>query len=404
MLREYKNVITRILSKEERTFSSSQDSLPLVIEATHDKSSGFLFDFLRANHLEIKDDVETYGAILLRGFDLRTDEDFERAILEIKGFEPIKDYFMKEEGRDQVSGTSLVLHTNTIVNTGGGAQIPRFHTENYFTPDVPHYICFFCRTPSKMGGETGITNLAKTYEELNPALQAKLEESTFFVCRWPISEVLEAYDIPKEKVEEVCDVCQQFGLTIVGSGEDRFVILNKPTVLVDPSTKMKSLQAQFDLIPGIFGQITKRFLRDFPGKQWFFLRVLWRLPISPFIVPLMKLFFHDRKIIYKMRKRYSDAGKIMLKHIFSKRDVAELASGMRKNFSGFKWKSGDILLIDNSKIAHTGMPGDRSPRVIRAMICNPLKMEYSFPGSGAQVLKDSMSPSLGEVLASYRYK
>lgn len=402
MLPEYNDVITRILSKEERTISSSQDSLPLVIEAKNEKSSKFLFKFLRAYHRDLKYDIDKYGAILLRGFDLRSDEDFEKAILEIKDFQAIENIFMKEEGRDRVNGTKFVFYTNTIYKTGGALKIPTFHTENYFSTDVPHYICFFCRTPSNIGGETGMTNLGKAYEELNSSLREKLEDSTLFSIKWPISQLLETYNIPEEKADDVCDICKQFGLTITGAGKERFVILYKPSVLINPITKAKSMQAHLDMVPGIYGQVSKQFISDFSGKQWVSLRALWRFPTISFLFAPLKLIFNDKKMIYKLKQRYMDFSQKMLKHIFSKEDVAELALGIRNNFSSFKWKSGDILLIDNSKIAHAGMPGDRSPRIIRAMICNPLKLEYSFPSTGAQTVKDSMSPSLGDIFADYK--
>lgn len=401
MLREYNDVTTRFLSKKERTLSTNQDLLPLVIEAKHEKNSEFLFNFLDTYYRELKDNIDQYGAILIRGFDIRTDVDFERAVLKIRHFHAMENTFMREEGRDRVSGTKSVLHTNTIYKTGGALKIPTFHTENYFTTDVPHYICFFCITPSTKGGETGMTNMEKIYGGLNSRLREKLEETTLFTIKWPMSQILEVYNIPVEKTDDVCDICKQFGLTITSSGKEKYVVLYKPSVLINPVTKIKSLQAHLDLVPGIYKQIGRQFIGDYKGKDWFSLRALWSVPTLSFLFAPLKLVFHDRNMISKLKQRHVDFNQKMLKHVFTKDDVAELALGIRSYFSSYAWKSGDILLIDNTKIAHAGMPGDRSPRVIRAMICNPLKFDYSHPGVGVQTVNISTSRSLGDILTGF---
>jgi len=405
MLPEYDDVIVRFLKSEEKSLSSSEETLPLIIEAKNERSNEFLYSFLTNYPSELKRDLDKYGAILIRGFDVKSDDHFEKAVLNIKGFQGIENTFMSEEGRDHVNGTKFVLHTNTIYKTGGALKIPAFHTENYFTPDVPHYICFFCLTPSNLGGETGIANMEKVYSDLNTKLKIKLEESSFFSIKWPISEICEAYNIPENKIDDICDVCKQFGLTIAASGKDKFLVLYKPSVLENPVTKMKSLQAHFDIVPGIYAQISKQFIGDYQGKKWLRLRISWNFPTFSLLLAPMKLILHDQKMLNKMAKRHGPTrafNQKMLRSVFSKDDVAELALSIRNHFSATPWKSGDILLIDNTKIAHAGMPGDGSLRIVRAMICNPLKFDYSFPGTGILTVKESAAPTLGDVLASFK--
>ncbi len=71
---------------------------------------------------------------------------------------------------------------------------------------------------------------------------------------------------------------------------------------------------------------------------------------------------------------------------------------MRNYYSSCLWKKGDILLIDNKKVMHAGMPG-MGPRVIRAMICNPLDINYSFAESGLLVAKERMTEAIGVAMA-----
>ena len=128
--------------------------------------------------------MATYGAVLLRGFDITSDEEFEKRVLSIKGLQGISDAFMSEEGRIHSDNLKYVLHTNAVYKTGGTLYLGGFHSENYYSPDVPTYICFCCLKPSKRGGETGMINMEKIYHSLDNELKQKLEKNTFFVAKW----------------------------------------------------------------------------------------------------------------------------------------------------------------------------------------------------------------------------
>ena len=161
MHKAYQGVITRFLRKDERFTLSDEEELPLVLEADGAVDPEFLQVFLSSNSRQIIDDMAKYGAVLLRGFDVATDEQFEKIILSIPEFRGISDAFMSENGRTQVDGLKYVLHTNSVYKTGGTLYLGGFHTENYYSPDVPGYICFCCFQASHAGGETGLINTAK---------------------------------------------------------------------------------------------------------------------------------------------------------------------------------------------------------------------------------------------------
>ena len=55
-----------------------------------------------------------YGAVLLRGFDIFSDEQFEQTVLSIPQFKGISEAFMAETGRDRVGDLRYVLHTNSV--------------------------------------------------------------------------------------------------------------------------------------------------------------------------------------------------------------------------------------------------------------------------------------------------
>ncbi len=136
----YDGVTARFLRKEERLVNSLETEMPLVFEAKEHKDLKFLQDFLEANSDDLMEDVGKYGALLFRGFDIQSDKDFEQAILNIKGLNGISEAFMAEHGRERVDGLKYVLHTNTVYKTGGTLYLGGFHSENYYSPDVPGFI------------------------------------------------------------------------------------------------------------------------------------------------------------------------------------------------------------------------------------------------------------------------
>lgn len=408
-LDRYEGVTTRFLRDDEHLVPSDPQ-MPLVIEAKDRKDIKFLQEFLKANSDKLMEDVGTYGALLFRGFDVRSDKDFETAILSIDGLKGISDAFMAEHGRERVDGLKYVLHTNTIYKTGGTLYLGGFHSENYYTTDVPGFISFCCLKPSEIGGETGLINMEKVYGELNDALKAKLEKDPYFVDKWLVTNVAKRYKLDPKTVE---DICRQFDLPIVGEGDDKLILMYKPSVFLHPVTKKKAFSINFFSLPTLDIELRKQFLKDYQGKTWFWHRFVWNLPstifkaIENFFVFAIA-FFHSPKEVIEITKekwRTDSALKKLDKKFtkvnsaFSKTDIEQLAGLMRKYYTSTIWQKGDILFVDNRKVAHAGMPGEGS-RLVRALITNPMKMDCSSAQSGCFSCEDRTTESIGHYMTT----
>jgi alpha-ketoglutarate-dependent taurine dioxygenase len=351
------------------------------------------------------EDVAKYGALLFRGFDIQTDEDFENTILSIDGMHGISEAFMAEHGRERVGNLKYVLHTNTVYKTGGTLYLGGFHSENYYSPDVPGFISFCCLKPSAQGGETGLINMEKVYEHLDNDLKEKLENSPYFVKNWRVTEVAERYKIDPETVEEIC---RKFDLPIVGKGENKLILMFKPSVFLHPVTQKKSLQINFFSLPTLDRALRKRFLDDYQGKNWFWHRFVWNLPpalfkgIENFFVFFIAMFHSPKELFqittsnWKTEKAFKELNEKFTKvnSCFSEEEIDQLAQLMRNFYSSTLWQKGDILLVDNKKVAHAGMPGAGS-RLVRALISNPLQMGYSHAQSGCLNCQDRTRENLG---------
>lgn len=405
----YDGVTTRFLRKDERLINTLETEMPLVFEAKEHTDLKFLQDFLKANSENLMDDVGKYGALLFRGFDIQSDKDFENAILSINGLHGISEAFMSEHGRERVDGLKYVLHTNTIYKTGGTLYLGGFHSENYYIPDVPGFISFCCLKPSKLGGETGLINMEKVYEHLDDELKKKLENSPYFVEKWLVSDVANRYKIDTKTVEEIC---RQFDLPIVGKGENKLILMYKPSVFLHPVTQKKALQINFFSLPTLDTALRKCFLDDYQGNTWFWHRFVWKLPYSIFkVIENVFVFFaallHSPKELFQMTVskwktdrafKKLDKKFIKVNSCFSETDINHLARAMRNFYCSIIWQNGDILLVDNRKTVHAGMPGS-GPRLVRALISNPLQMKYSHAQPGCLHCQDSPTQSIGHYMA-----
>jgi alpha-ketoglutarate-dependent taurine dioxygenase len=295
---------------------------------------------------------------------------------------------MSEEGRTVVEGTTYVLYTNTKYKTGGAFERANFHTENYFVPDVPRFIAFCCLTPSWMGGETGLVNTAKLYEDLPGRLQQSLMARTVTSREYRIAEIAARYQLAPGHVREFCE---RVGLPIVTRDGVEHVAIHKPSVIEHPVTHERMLVINFGgpLTPAGFApRVNEAFAGDYRGWPWAMHRFHWKHPSVLSNVSLLgglvtrprdawpylgfKLRTMFRKPAPPPRRATGDTPS--LADLFADRgDVETLARAMRRRFSSFTWKPGDVLLLDNLKMAHGGMPGF-GPRNLKALICNCLAL------------------------------
>jgi alpha-ketoglutarate-dependent taurine dioxygenase len=375
-------VSVRFPFDHERGIVTTEKETPLVIEAVNDSSKEFLFQFLEKNSKQVLTDISNFGAVLIRGFELDHESDFEKAIESIKGMVPIlrDDVLFYDSGRLVIEGTKAVMHTNANYKTGGTLSMPCYHTENYYAPDVSQYISFYCKQPSELGGETGIVNMCKLYSLLPESIKEKMTSQSFLVG----SEEVETWQLYTGMSEqELFKFCSESGLQIARHNERSYLLIFKPSVIRHPVTRELALNVNMNTWTnfGLAQSLKKKFLADYSGSEWWLHRIVWRMPwwISylRFLTPQSALAWLRYKMTSKDQPNFGDR----ISSILNKQEIDVLASAIRQSHASVQWKAGDILIIDNLKMAHEGMPG-RGDRVIRAIIANPVRfpLQSSAPG------------------------
>lgn len=408
-MKKVEQVNQRFLSERERSICGNEIESPLVIEAKAVKN---LPDYFSENSAKIMGLIYKHGAVLLRGFSVKSETEFEQSIRSLKGFKPMNDYFLAEHGRDLLPGCEYVYYTNRSYKTGGTFYFGGFHTENHYTCDVPHFISFWCRKPSVLGGETGLINLTKVYEDLRPSIKEKLGKTTFLVASLTIGDLSQRYNISEKHMIELCT---EFGLELgINDNGQNIINIYKPSVIVHPITEKSSLVGNLSAeIVGLDKALNNEFQNAYLGLKWKIHRLVWKRYPTIALISQTKAknlrfwipWLLKEKVIKRNKKQPdSNPGPVpnnRLGSAFSLDDVNDLSKSVRKHFTAFKWEKGDILLIDNLQTAHAGMPGFGN-RIIRAVLGNPVPLKFSSSSIGRQSIRDidehiSMAAKLVEV-------
>ena len=407
-LADGKMMIARRPSTEERSCSSGDADVPLVIEAVPGQSRTALRGHLAQHSTAVLQALHESGALLLRGLSVSSTREFEEVLFGIRGLSAMRGYFMAELGRVLVPGSTRVFHTNAFLKTGGTFYFGGFHAENYYSSDVPSFIAFCCLDSPWLGGETGIVQMARAYDELGADLKAKLEREPSLATSWEISEIARRYDLDDAAAQRLCE---DAGFTVIDDGEQKRALLYKPTVVVHPVTGKRALHFNVSgELAGFDDRVRARLRGAFAGPAWALHRLGWR---HPEVMELLDAAYKVSNVLHKPRVVAQLAREFVLRPLQARRKAArsseivahsgapeklgarltdseldELAAAIARHTNMIKWRRGDILLLDNLQTLHNGMPGLGSRR-IEAALCNPLALRWPV---STGILEVSPSP------------
>ena len=199
--------------------------------------------------------------------------------------------------------------------------------------------------------------------------------------------------------------CEQFcldsGLPVVTQHGQKYASMYKPCVIEHPITKEHALAFNYSVelmqVQDWSRAIQRVFLPDYSSKEWLLHRLSWRFPLIGVLDKLDVLSRDPGTVWRTLFRKPFDA---CVGEIFNKEATDLLAMSIRNRYSSFKWRAGDRLIVDNLKMAHSGMPGSGA-RTLRVLLCNPIRMRYDSKGPGVHVVSvDSHHPTLGAQLTA----
>jgi len=213
--------------------------LPLVAQPSMD---GVDLAAWAASHREELDGwYDKHGAILFRGFGLKSVEDFEAVAIAIAG-----DLF-KEYGDLPPESASQAVYGVTPYPAD---KMILFHNESSHLPTWPMRQFFFCVIPSETGGTTPLLDCRAVYNAMDPAIREEFETKGLMYVR----NFSEGIDVPWQEFFHTSDkaeverICTESGMACEWTANDGLRIRQiSPAVVEHPRTGEKLFFNQVQL-------------------------------------------------------------------------------------------------------------------------------------------------------------
>ena len=272
------------------------------------------------------------GAVLLRGFEVDGPSDFE-AFIEATSGAPM-------EYRDRATPRSRVTR-NIFTATDYPPDVSIFlHNESAFAARFPGRIFFYCRQPSGEGGETPIADVHRVWNELPPALRDRFAERRVLYAR----SFGRGFGLAWQSVFQTDDrdemeaYCRDAEIEVEWIGEDRLRARQvRPAVASHPGSGV---------------------------SLWFnHVATLHVSTLAPAKRKMLAKLFKEGDLPNNVY--YGDGSAI------DDADVETIRAAYLRCTRTFPWQAGDVLAVDNLRVAHGRRPF-RGRREVLVGMARPL--------------------------------
>ncbi len=341
-------IVTRLLS-EKRT-----DGV-LVIEATEKAEKLSLMDYIHQNKNTLEQLNIKHGALLFRGFDVETAQNFEDAARELD--EELKNNYLGTSPRN-----SITKYTFSASELPDFYPIPQ-HCEMSFLKYPPRKLFFYCHLAPLANGETPVCDFRKVYKGLNKEVRDAFEKNGVKTIRnydgpdakgkfdlWKLKRWDEMFlTTDKAKVEESC---RTNGIEFEWLPGDKLRLFNEQDSFIKHPVTGE----------GVWFNHTQVFHRDAAALEYSHIAKRQKLAGSYFYSAVTSFLTFTKRLTMKASDLgthtvFKDGSEIPREY------VAHLEDVIWDNMQFFNWQKGDILAIDNFSTSHGRMPY-RGPREI----------------------------------------
>ena len=337
-----------LLNVSYSLLENQKGNLPLVIKPDGDTSVSALANWLRANKEEIGQKLTQHGAILMRGFDAKSEPDYETVAKAIE--EDLKNVYLGTSPRNQRS--QYVFNASELPDYYPIMQ----HCEMSFLKSAPRRLFFFCKTAPPEGGQTPITDFRKVYQQLNPAIKEEFEKKGIKNIRnyngpsspakfdlWKLKRWDEMFNTTDKTVVEAA--CAANDIQVVWKGDDKLTLINE--------------QETFKKHP-ITGEMVwfnhlQVFHKDAASIEYSKIVGYQKNIRSVAVNGLVTAMSAFKNLLTQpenqaMHCTFADGTEIPKSYVQHVIDV------IWDNLVIFKWQQGDIIVIDNFSTSHGRLP------------------------------------------------
>jgi alpha-ketoglutarate-dependent taurine dioxygenase len=328
---------TQELEIEDRLEFLNERMLPAVLTPRAGESLEALLTERRGSLSAIQ---RRHGAILFRGFGLRTPEDFRAAA----------DLWFQGDLRNYVGGVSprgqVMAGIYESTRFPAHLRIPQ-HNEMSYLPDPPRELAFFCEVEPRQGGETPLADSRVIYDLIPVAIRALFENAGISYHRYLNGPRMTLHHRNRHRIAKL----HTSWMAAFSTGDPRVV----ERACMESSSTVKWDKEEGARINNVLPAVRRH--PDTGEKLWFnqvatFLSsprstglMRWLLYQAAFPVPLVRPF----------HATLGDGRTITIPQLNSIHHAIDSATVR------FRWQRGDLLLVDNFLVTHGRMSykGDR---------------------------------------------
>lgn len=276
----------------------------------------------------VNHNLSSSGAVLLRGFSLATESEFEE-VCKSFGY-PLLNYDFGSTPRQKLSGK---VYTTT--EYPAHQAIP-LHNEQAYTNNWPLKIWFFCIQASETQGATPIADSRRIYAQIDPAIRQRFEQKQLRYVR-------------------------NYGAGLDVSWQDTFNTNDK--AVVEAFCKQHNIHCQWKADGELrTSQICQAVAQHPHSKEWVWFNQAHLFHVSnlPSASREVLLSIVDKEDL--PRNVYYGDGSAIEDSILD-----EVRGVLAENEIIFPWQAGDLLMLDNMLFAHGRQPFTGQRKVVVAM-------------------------------------
>ncbi|MEM1170168.1 MAG: TauD/TfdA family dioxygenase [Cyanobacteria bacterium P01_H01_bin.35] len=358
------NIRFRFLRDDEKSIITREKELPLVIEAVKEKSFTALAELVRENSDWFNKQQDNYGALLFRGFEVETAAQFE-SILELLNVKLASKYHFGSAQRERI--TDQVF---TSSEAPGNLMITP-HTELNMVPVRPSFLAFFCQIEPTLYGETPIINTEKIFNDLSPNLQHKFANSPQKYVRFVPNHLLGMVfeELSREEITKLLED-GEFHFEWRDDGSLDFECSYIPLFPHPRTGKLCFGLSLYDCF------VTREWYRSILQRYPFKKRIYYKFLPSQLYRTLEGMDNSQQKGTTLDTYLVNEEGNCTK---MTEPEAKELGKAEWKNAAVFRWRQGDILVIDNLQLVHGRLNAQPPRKILTAFgnMCDIRDMKYN---------------------------